>query len=319
MRMRGIVLTTVLLLLASPGVAAAATARLEGGTLVFEAGAGEVNDVVVAYFTAASLGSPAEYRIAEVERIYYPQPVVTPLAGCRSHTKDPTHIVACPADGVTAIRIVLGDGPDRVRTLGDYRFLRPQGCHPDLLYSGDNIPAPLTFEGEAGDDELFEGPYMIVGVPRGLHCTFPRTPRAQVTSHGGAGNDLIVNAVSGSGGPGADSLEAPNVTSTQAGDGGNDVLLGGRVRDALDGGPGADILDGGSKADSILGGPGGDLMEGGPGGDSLDGGSGADELNGSEGSDHLTGGPGGDILDGGSGRDRATRDRRDRVVGVERG
>ena len=51
MRMRGIVLTTVLLLLASPGVAAAATARLEGGTLVFEAGAGEVNDVVVAYFT----------------------------------------------------------------------------------------------------------------------------------------------------------------------------------------------------------------------------------------------------------------------------
>ena len=319
MRMRGIVLTTVLLLLASPGVAAAATARLEGGTLVFEAGAGEVNDVVVAYFTAASLGSPAEYRIAEVERIYYPQPVVTPLAGCRSHTKDPTHIVACPADGVTAIRIVLGDGPDRVRTLGDYRFLSPQGCHPDLLYSGDNIPAPLTFEGEAGDDELFEGPYMIVGVPRGLHCTFPRTPRAQVTSHGGAGNDLIVNAVSGSGGPGADSLEAPNVTSTQAGDGGNDVLLGGRVRDALDGGPGADILDGGSKADSILGGPGGDLMEGGPGGDSLDGGSGADELNGSEGSDHLTGGPGGDILDGGSGRDRATRDRRDRVVGVERG
>ena len=166
---------------------------------------------------------------------------------------------------MTAIRIVLGDGPGPRPTLGDYRFLSPQGCHPDSLLQRRQHSGAVTSQGEAGDDELFEGPYMIVGVPArpSLHVP-PHPARAGHEPRRGGQRPHRECRERLRPGPRADSLERPNVTSTQAGDGGNDVLLGGRVRDALDGrGPGADILDGGSKADSILGGPGGDLMEGG--------------------------------------------------------
>jgi Ca2+-binding RTX toxin-like protein len=332
-----VVIVAISLLLVLPVAAQAATARVEGGVLVYEGEPGEVNDVVVAYFSAETLGGAAEYRIAEVRQMVHPQPAVTPLAGCRTHTNDPPHIVACPAAGITALRVNLNDGSDRARTIGRYEGIPgTEGCEDVLLNAGDDIPVRVTFDGGKGHDGLFEGPYMIV-LP-GFRCLLPRTPSARVSSYGGPGADLIVNATFGSGGPGADSLEAPDGRGArQLGGAGDDVVLGRSGSDRLDGGPGDDIIDGGAGRDSLLGSAGGDIMEGGLGDDRLLGGAGADEMNGKEGRDDLTGGSGGDVLEGeagddrlaargggrdgvsgGTGRDRATVDRHDQVRGVER-
>jgi hypothetical protein len=334
-----VVVVLILVLLALPAAAQAATARVEGDVLVYEAAPGELNNVVVAYLSAETLGGSAEYRIAEVPEGLLPKPAVTPLTGCRTHTNDPPHIVACPATGITALRVNLNDGADRARSLGNYEGTPgTEGCldRDVILRAGDDIPVPVRFEGGSGDDELFEGPYMIV-VP-GFHCELPRTPSARVSSYGGVGNDLIVNASFGSGGPGADSLEAPDSRGTrQLGGAGDDVALGGPRSDRLEGGPGNDMVDGGPDNDLLMGDAGGDIIEGGVGDDRLVGGAGADELNGKAGTDEIAGGSGGDLLEGeagndllaargggrdgvsgGAGRDRATADRRDLVRGVER-
>jgi Ca2+-binding RTX toxin-like protein len=322
---------------AAPTAADASTARVEGGVLVYEAAPGETNDVVIAYFTAETLGGTAEYRIAEVVQMAAPQPAVTPLAGCRQHDKDPPHIAACPATDVTSVRVELGDGADRVRTLGRYEgTVGTSGCEDVLLNAGDDIPDPMRIEGGAGDDQLFEGP--ILFVTPGFRCVVPRERIARASSFGGPGDDLIVNATLGSGGPGADSLEAPNNPGTrQLGGPGGDVLLGGTLADRLDGGAGDDILDGGDGDDELLAGGGEDIAEGGLGDDLLSGAAGADELNGKAGADRVAGGGGPDVMEGeagpdrlaargggrdgvsgGPGRDWASADRHDRLRSIER-
>ena len=322
---------------AAPMAADASTARVDGGVLIYEAAPGETNDVVIAYFTADTLGGTAEYRIAEVVQMAEPQPAVTPLTGCRQHHNDPPHIVACPATDVTSVRVELGDGPDRVRTLGRYEgTVGTSGCEDVLLNAGDDIPDPIRFEGGAGDDQLFEGPILFV-MP-GFRCIVPRERIARASSFGGPGDDLIVNATLGSGGTGADSLEAPNDSGTrQLGGPGGDVLLGGTLGDHLDGGAGDDILDGGGGDDELLAGGGGDLVEGGLGDDVLSGGAGPDDLNGKAGADRVAGGGGHDVMEGEAGRDRlaargggrdgvsggpgrdwASADRRDQLRGIER-
>ncbi|MEL6207533.1 MAG: calcium-binding protein, partial [Pseudomonadota bacterium] len=78
------------------------------------------------------------------------------------------------------------------------------------------------------------------------------------------------------------------------GDGGNDLLEGGKNPDTLDGGEGKDTL---------LGGVGGDLLDGGAKNDRLHGEDGADLLIGGWGSDRLDGGAGDDTLEGGAAAD----------------
>ncbi len=138
-----------------------------------------------------------------------------------------------------------------------------------------------------------------------------------------------------SGGPGTDTLTAPNADgSTLQGDGGNDTLVGGGGSDTLDGGLGDDTLQPGRGGGSNVGGGGVDTVTYAdvgvnvtaslaPGGgastdaagvtlsqsitdvDNLIGGNGTDTLTGSDGPNLLDGGTGNatDTLSGGAGAD----------------
>jgi hypothetical protein len=140
-----------------------------------------------------------------------------------------------------------------------------------------------------------------------------------LVANGLAGNDTIVPApgsqfpndgVFSTGGPGDDHLIAPrNSWGILEGQGGDDVLLGGRRGDDFQGGGGHDrlISDGGD--DSIRAGPGHDLIVSGPGRDRI----------GSRDFKHLspTPDPERDWVDCGTNRDRVRPDRRDRMRGCE--
>ena len=96
------------------------------------------------------------------------------------------------------------------------------------------------------------------------------------------------------------------VTGTARGDvlrgtGGADVICGRGGNDTIRGLGGNDTIDGGGGHDTIVGGPGNDIMVGGAGNDSF-----------------FAAGEGRDRVSGGPGNDRATVDRNDRVLGVER-
>ena len=105
---------------------------------------------------------------------------------------------------------------------------------------------------------------------------------------------------------GDDSISAIGVALFARGQGGNDVLRGGRNVDGLDGGSGDDRLTGGRDRDVIEGGPGADLVRGGDGSDSLIGDAGDDALMGGSGDDTFISAAapdGADAFDGGLGVD----------------
>ena len=90
---------------------------------------------------------------------------------------------------------------------------------------------------------------------------------------------------------------------TRVGDGGRDVLQGGRQDDLLEGKGGKDTLNGGGGDDDLRGGSGNDVLRGQRGRDVIEGGAGHDTLTGASGNDILAGGTGNDVLRGGGGRD----------------
>ena len=173
--------------------------------------------------------------------------------------------------------------------------------------------------GTSGADEFRWGP------GRGKHPGLNLNPRggdgdvdvivpgrgdAFLVASGGAGNDTIGTAhgapfpndgVYSVGGPGDDLLIAPrNKWGILEGEGGDDVLLGGREGDDLAGGDGDDRVTGAGGGDSIRAGPGRDLVSGGPGRDRIR----------SFDSER-------DRVDCGTNRDRARADRQDRLRGCE--
>jgi hypothetical protein len=146
-----------------------------------------------------------------------------------------------------------------------------------------------------------------------------RGPDTFLVANGGAGNDTIVptpgaqfpnDGVYSTGGLGDDRLIAPrNSWGILEGDGGDDVLLGGRRGDLFEGGGGHDRLLSNGGDDEITAGPGRDLIASGPGRD----------LVGSRDFKSLspTPDPERDWVDCGTSRDRVRADRRDRVRGCE--
>ncbi len=103
-----------------------------------------------------------------------------------------------------------------------------------------------------------------------------------------------------------DSLDASGVTSLSIfanGGLGDDVIIGGGVRDTLFGGDGADTISGGVLGDVIDGGSGDDLLDGEEGNDTILGGAGDDVLRGIGGDDQLSGGIGDDTIRGNGGAD----------------
>lgn len=300
--------------LAAPSSALAATAAVEGGTLVYSAAPGETNSIVV---------EPALFGIGEVS-IQDSAPL-TPGAGCEaiSETK-----VDCALAGVAAAQFSLGDGDD--------------------TFTLSTLAMPLVVAGGAGNDTLAaaSGPATMTGDDGGDTIN---GGEADDRLSGGNGNDTIHGQPGADridGGAGNDTIMGDRPISGTAPTG-NDVITGGPGVDNISGQGGSDTIDGGPGNDSIdeefsgaNSGGGADTIAGGGGRDrvsyhfragtvrvSLDGrandgqsgerdnvrpdvenitgsGGAANVLVGSSGANELRGGKRGDRLSGGGGSDR---------------
>ena len=299
-------LLAVLVLLAAPPAATAATVSMDVSTVQDEG----THSYGAVYVVAA----PGEVNTLELR--YDGSLTVTdataPLTGeGRCRNRDP-HTVVCERgrlDSITSFTADLGDMDDSARAAA------PDG-HPYIRIGGgagnDRLSGlGATFDGGDGDDHL-------VG------------DTGRETLNGEAGNDTLEGHGEGDnlyGGPGADTLIA--------GDGHDNVYAGGGT-DHLDGGPGHDTLSdqdgwpgGRAGADTVLGGEGRDSLysyagrrrgvtvdltrpdgNGEPGEndvlsgiEDLYGGGGDDTLIGDEGPNYIEGDRGQDEIRGGGGND----------------
>jgi hypothetical protein len=291
----------VLLLLAAPAAAGAATVSVEpyvepplppgddgfgscsrymqcpADMLVFTAAAGEVNQVTI---TQEMVGFRRNRLVVREE-------VVPVQAGPGCERLD-DRTVACFAGVIGPV--YLGDGNDRIDSPhGD--VYGGEGADVLSAYYGG------TVKGNDGDDVLIGN--------RG---------------EGGHGEDLLV-VTTGLGDAGDDILRCfplSNALCQLDGGLGDDVLTGGTGPDQLRGRRGNDVMHGGANSDGLAGGLGDDRLVGGAGEDHLDGGSGADRLVSREvrsaGEARVL-----DRVDCGTGRrDRAVVDRADDVKRCER-
>ncbi len=161
------------------------------------------------------------------------------------------------------------------------------GEKDDSLFVGENITAPVTANGNGGND--------LISVKS-----------AKATLSGGSGSDILRGGSEGDeikGGDGDDEIYGNAGDDTLLGDSGNDRIDGGTDKDTIRAGSGSDVLIGGSGTDSIYGESESDQIFGGTGLDNLSGGDGDDFLYGEAGADTLFGGQGNDTLIGGSEND----------------
>ena len=309
MKSSGSLVFALLLLLAVPAAAGAATVGVEAyvepplppgddgfgscgryaqcpaDMVVFSAAAGEANRVTI---TWESVGYRRQ-RIVVQEESYYPvvPPVFPPVQAGPGCERLDDRTAACVAEVIGPV--YLGDGDDRIDSpAGDVHG----GEGADIL----NVRISGSVKGEGGDD-------IMVGDQ----------------GDGGPGADLLA-VTSGVGGAGDDILRCSPTQAWCYLDGGlgDDVLTGGTASDRLLGREGNDLMQGGANFDRLAGGLGNDRLVGGAGVDQLDGDSGADRLVSRE--DR----PAGearvkDRVDCGTGRrDRAVVDRADDVKRCER-
>lgn len=235
---------------------------LQDGTLGFFAMPGAVNDLTVT---------------ASADAVVIRDTVTSLSAGLPCKLIAP-NAASCPATGVRALALSLGDRDDRVRNDtaidaellgGDGNDLMFGGLGADLFDGGNGIdtvsyehrlePISATIDGEANDGGSFR--YLIV-----QKCT------ALSSEHDSIGS------------------RNENLKATEGGDN-----LGGTVN--------GELLQGGGGNDTICGAGGDDTLEGGNGSDTLRGGSGNDHLFGEADNDKLYGGTGNDDGDGGAGTD----------------
>lgn len=289
------------------GTAVAATARVDTGTVFYEAGAGETNDLEIS-------------EVAGEARLVDSGATITPGPGCTTVTPNEvtcTHpfVLARLLDMSDTAEVVSGDiyaslvggtGEDTLTVCSTCRGALVGGDGADHLVAGDSFSFIL---GGSGNDvvEGGDGPDSISG---------------------DTGNDLIT------GGAGADTI-APGL--------GTDGVDGGPDRDTLRyssaGGPmlvdlksgvalgqGPDQFD---NVENVIGSRFGDDLRGNGLVNRILGGDGADVLRGRDARDFLFAGGGGDVVysydgvldhvSGGPGFDRAHVDRGlDRVQRVER-
>jgi Ca2+-binding RTX toxin-like protein len=338
-----------------PGAAVAADVRVDEARVVYEAAAGEVNDVRVTSIDVVD-EETVDVSLRDAGA------VVTPGDGCQGGT-DGAVVCRVALGGSFLITARLGDGDDfftAARTCGGFVVCVAveAGAGNDVVIGSG---AADQLRGNGGDDTL-EG-LRGVGwggfVPTGNELD---GGYGDDRLKGGREYDLLV------GGPGADVLEGGRGFDTvsygtrrlpvrvqidgDADDGapgerdrvGLDVelVVGGRGHDRLIGDGRANKFDGGPGRDVILGRAGPDFLVGGTGADVVRGGAGRDRLRATwydpmghaipterRARDLLYGGPDADILDsaddtadrvrGGRGSDRAFIDSRlDRVRGIER-
>jgi hypothetical protein len=341
----------------APQAASAATARVDGYRIVYEAVAGEANDVTLSMISAEDGSATVTFR--EVGAVLAPGP------GCVAISPGE---VSCSVEVLydEAMSVTLADGNDRFSAAGACRdrssCLRVRGGGGDDVVVGSGGGDEL--HGEGGADSLEGGAdpgcfllseFFVYG------CDLLLGGHGDDSLSGGAGSDVLV------GGPGADVLaggrgfdQASYARRRQpvaldldgARDDGStgerdrivrdvEMLVAGRARDRLIGNARGNVLDGSAGNDVVAGREGRDYLIGSSGADRLYGGASADELvagptderghnllEGRRWRDLLFGGDGndgfeaadgnGDSLYGGAGRDAAHADRGlDRLRSIE--
>lgn len=229
----------------SPAAASAGTGNGE----IYEAAAGEVNNIV-----ASGNGTGV---------------TITDTAGATAST-------SCTQINATTISCLGG------------RFTLKLGDQNDTFsYGGGALPPsgvinPLEIDGGAGSDKITGSPY-----PDALHGddTFTRVPdpSGNDTILGNDGDDQISDSDGTSnaydGGSGSDRFSITGTgQNTLSGGPGDDIMLGGDGPETLSGGDGNDDMNGGPGTDNVLGEGGNDSLEGGDDEDISDGGPGRDVL-----------------------------------------
>jgi Ca2+-binding RTX toxin-like protein len=313
-------ITGIALWACSPALAASArvdTIQSPGGgtglLLVYEAGAGESNDVTV------GREPDGWYRVHDAGASIAPGSRCEPASGgdvrcfanfveVRTGDMD-DHVTA--AAGSAVERVSGGDGDDTLELPADnpIRTARATGGDGDDVLRAGATDAALL-EGGPGADELDGG-------------------SAADTFDGGTGSDRIaggggVDGLSNRGrldgvtvdlaggfttGPGGERDELSGQIDNASGGAGPDVLLGNGRQNLIDGGPGDDTIRGAGGNDVLAGDAGRDDLYGDAGNDSLFAGSdflpdsAPNSLSGGTGWDELVGGSWRDVFDGGPGSD----------------
>lgn len=269
-----------------PGTALAGTVAKSGGTITYTPSAGAAVDQVSVLQDASS--NPSNIVILGA----------TATSGCSTYSDSLRTGASCPAPGVTAINVTLGDGNDSARgrepPAGVNCGAAPLPACPPTLFP---VSIPLTIDAGNGDDTIVDGAAADNLSAGDGFDTLTSVSGADV-QHGGNGDDVL------SGGSGAEQL---------FGEAGRDVLSGGAGNDDIQGGAGIDeasyagtpqavkvslddVANDGridiAEADNVHS----DV-------EALRGGDGSDQLNGNAGDNTLRGGPGADSLAGGAGYD----------------
>jgi Ca2+-binding RTX toxin-like protein len=278
----------------------AGTASVQGAAVVYTDNPGEARAIKWAR-DGSSIG------IQETVRGIGDKISATAGPGCVVDKRnDATATFVCSADGITDVRIELGDGDDAAEATGTSAFANPTRFFQDLAFpvtviggdGNDEItggPLPDVLDGGAGDDQIFGD--------RDSHTADSADHPATDTMNGGPGNDTIGAGRTIDGGDGDDTIYASRVGASILGGPGKDTIQGHVGPDTIDGGDGNDTIDSSDSADVITGGEGDDTIDSGEGDDRIDAGGGADDVDARSGADKLAGGDGPDNLDGGQGAD----------------
>ena len=283
-----------------PAAAQAASVSFPGGTLTYNAAAGEQNYVGLRVGTAAA--SDCETRPAPcfVVSEGFSLPITSfPTDRCsRNPNYAPTYV---ECDMPSAVIVNLGDGDDYH---GDWDGpSQINGGPGDDVITGrggnDTISGGSGSDSMSGDegDDVLDGGDGDDYIEGNNNATFGDNPTAGSDVYiGGPGLDLV--DYGGRSEPLTISLDGArdDGAAGEADNVGADVE---RVR----GGVAGDVLIGNSAANYLYASDGNDLLRGGGGADALFAGPGDDRLFGDDGQDILQGSDGDDELDGGPGKD----------------
>ena len=236
-------------LAAAPGALAAGTVSISmvSGAPVFQAGAGDVNDV-----TATADEDSGSVTIADASN-----PVSEAEADCVSNS--PNEVV-CTNPGYTFFELLLGDQDDTTVANGSLGG-RLDGEAGDDTLTGSDVNTDIELlVGGLGNDVLDTRnvAHLFPGTAPLSSDGFPTTLTVQDRARGDEGNDRITT---GDGDDDAAGGDGTDIVSTGAGD--DEGVDTGGDGDSYDLGPGDDTmqLSEEGNGNSYVGGPGADLLE----------------------------------------------------------
>ena len=336
MRRLRILAPLVVSLALSPQAASAGTLAIASErTVVFQALAGERNDVTLSIDTRLGIGEDEWLFPDVIVTVTDSANAVTAGAGCHAVS---ANTASCPAplpwtdDGVRVV-LELADTADEASTATANCSAADEDKMPscDITVNGGEgndtlvathvrpLGADVLLAGGTGDDEL-DGDHGVV--------TGGQVVAAAVALEGGAGADTLRHGIASY----RERTRSVFVTlngKRDDGEPGEGDLAGAGVW-GITGGSGADLLVGNAGANSFQPGAGDDIVRAGggqdgvhhsflpesDGDDRISGGEGDDDIATGGGADVIRAGPGEDSVWSGSGRDRVYGDRgRDLVLG----